>query len=62
IIAGGKVKSVLQLAGISDIRAKCLGTNNPGNVVKATFEGLRALRSAQEVAEMRGKTTEEILN
>ena len=62
IIAGGKVKSVLQLAGISDIRAKCLGTNNPGNVVKATFEGLRALRSAQEVAAMRGKTPEEILN
>ena len=62
IIAGGKVKSVLQLAGISDIRAKCLGSNNPGNVVKATFEGLRALRSAQEVAEMRGKTPEEILN
>ena len=62
IIAGGKVRSVMELAGITDIRTKCLGSNNPGNVVKATFEGLRALRSAREVAEMRGKTVEEILN
>lgn len=62
VIAGGKVRSVLELAGITDIRTKCLGSNNPGNVVKATFEGLRALRSAQQVAEMRGKTVEEILN
>ena len=53
---------MLQLAGVTDIRAKCLGSNNPANVVKATFEGLRALRSAQQVAEMRGKTPEEILN
>ena len=60
IIAGGKVKSVLQLAGISDIRAKCLGTNNPGNVVKATFEGLKALRTAEEVAAMRGKAVSEL--
>lgn len=62
IIAGGKVRSVMELAGITDIRTKCLGSNNPGNVVKATFEGLRSLRSAQQVAEMRGKTVEEILN
>ena len=62
IIAGGKVRSVMELAGITDIRTKCLGSNNPGNVVKATFEGLKALRSAREVAEMRGKTVEEILN
>lgn len=62
IIAGGKVRSVMELAGITDIRTKCLGSNNPGNVVKATFEGLRMLRSAQQVAEMRGKTVEEILN
>lgn len=61
IIAGGKVRSVMELAGITDIRTKCLGSNNPGNVVKATFEGLKALRSAHEVAEMRGKTVEEIL-
>ncbi len=62
IIAGGKVRSVMELAGITDIRTKCLGSNNPGNVVKATFEGLKTLRSAREVAEMRGKTVEEILN
>ena len=62
IIAGGKVRSVMELAGITDIRTKCLGSNNPANVVKATFEALRTLRSAREVAEMRGKTVEEILN
>ena len=62
IIAGGKVRSVMELAGITDIRTKCLGSNNPGNVVTATFEGLKTLRSAREVAEMRGKTVEEILN
>ena len=62
VIAGGKVRSVLELAGIADIRTKCLRTNNPCNVVKATFEGLRSLRTLEEVARMRDKTPEEVLN
>ena len=53
IIAGGKVRSVLELAGISNIRAKCLRSNNPTNVVKATIAGLEALRTAEEVAKIR---------
>lgn len=61
VIAGGKVRSVLDLAGIKDIRTKCLRSNNPTNVVRATFEALRSLRSAEEVAKMRDKTPEEIL-
>ena len=54
IIAGGTVRKVLEIAGIKNIRAKCLRSNNPTNVVKATFEGLKALRTAEEVAKMRG--------
>lgn len=54
IIAGKTVRAVLELAGIKNIRAKCLRSNNPINVVKATFEGLKALRSAEEVAKSRG--------
>ena len=53
IIAGGKVRMVLEAAGIKNIRAKCLRSNNPANVVKATFEGLKALRTAEEVAKIR---------
>ena len=53
IIAGGKVRAVLEAAGISNIRAKCLRSNNPTNVVKATIAGLEALRSAEEVAKIR---------
>ena len=53
IIAGGKVRAVLELAGISNIRAKCLRSNNPTNVVKATMAGLAALRTAEEVAKTR---------
>ena len=54
IIAGGTVRTILALAGIKNIRAKCLRSSNPTNVVKATFEGLRALRTADEIAELRG--------
>ena len=54
IIAGGKVRAVLELVGISNIRAKCLRSNNPTNVVKATFEALKDLRTVEEVAAMRG--------
>ena len=53
IIAGGKVRAILELAGIKNIRAKCLRSNNPTNVVKATMEGLKALRTAEEVAKIR---------
>ncbi len=53
IIAGGGVRFVLELAGIKNIRAKCLCSNNPANVVKATIEGLKALRTAEEVAKIR---------
>ena len=54
VIAGGTVRAVVQMAGIKDIRAKCLRSSNPSNVVKATFEGLKALRTAEEVAAIRG--------
>ena len=60
IIAGGGVRAVLELAGIKNIRAKCLRSNNPTNVVKATFEGLKALRTASEVATLRGIAVDEI--
>ena len=60
IIAGGKVRAVLELAGISNIRAKCLRSNNPTNVVKATMEGLRALRTAEEVAKIRDISVEQV--
>ena len=60
IIAGDKVRKVLQLAGIHNIRAKCLRSNNPTNVVKATIEGLKALRSAEEVAKIRDISVEQV--
>ena len=60
IIAGGPVRAVMEAVGIKDIRAKCLRSNNPQNVVAATFEGLKALRDPAEVAKTRGKSVEEI--
>ena len=61
VIAGGGPRAVLELAGIKDIRTKSFGTSNRINTVKATLEGLKALRNAETVAAMRGKTVEEIL-
>ena len=61
VIAGGAARAVLELAGVRDIRTKSYGTNNRINMVKATIEGLRHLRSAEQVAKLRGKTVEEIL-
>ena len=60
IIAGGKVRAVLELVGISNIRAKCLRSNNPTNVVKATIAGLEQLRSAEDVAKIREISVEQV--
>jgi len=62
VIAGGTVRAVLEIAGVKDIRAKCLRSSNPTNVVKATFEGLRVLRTAEQVARMRDISVEAMKN
>ena len=62
VIAGGPVRAVLEAAGIKDIRTKCIRSNNPQNVVKATMQGLKSLRNAEQVAATRGKTVKEILS
>ncbi len=61
VIAGGPVRAVVEAAGIKDIRAKALRSNNPCNVVRATLQGLCALRTAEEVAAIRGKSVKDIL-
>ena len=61
IIAGGTMRAILEMAGIKNIRAKCLRSTNPTNVVKATFAALEQLRTAEEVAQMRGKSVDEII-
>ena len=61
VLAGGAVRAVMEAAGISNIRAKCLRSNNPQNVVKATMQGLLSLRGPEEVARIRGKSAEEIV-
>ena len=60
IIAGGTVRAVLEMAGIKNIRAKCLRSTNPTNVVKATFEALKELRTVEEVAAIRGLDADKI--
>lgn len=60
VIAGGAVRAVLEAAGVHNILTKCIGSHNPHNLVKATMDGLRRLRSPQHIAAMRGKSVEEI--
>jgi small subunit ribosomal protein S5 len=62
VIAGGPVRAVLEVAGLKDILTKCIGSSNANNVVRATMEGLKGLKRADQVARQRGKTIDEILN
>jgi small subunit ribosomal protein S5 len=61
VIAGGAMRSILELAGVRDVLAKCYGSTNPVNVVRATFKGLKNMRSPDEVAAKRGKALEDIV-
>ena len=61
VIAGSAVRTVLELAGVKDVRAKSIGSNNAGNMAYATIEGLRGLKTVDQIARLRGKTKEEIL-
>ncbi len=61
VIAGGPVRAVLESAGVRDILTKSLGSNNANNMVRATIQGLKEMKRAEEVAKMRGKTVQEIL-
>ena len=62
VIAGGPARAVLEMAGVKDIRTKSYGSNNPANCVKATLDGLLQLRTAEQIARLRGKTVAEILD
>ena len=61
IIAGGAMRAVFEVLGVKDVLAKCIGTRNPANVVRATINGLRSMTTPQEVAAKRGKSVEEVL-
>ena len=61
VIAGGPARAVLELAGLTDVRAKSLGSNNPRNMVNATIEGLNSLKTAEDIAKLRGKKVEDLL-
>ncbi len=61
VIAGSSVRTVLELAGVTDVRAKSIGSNNSGNMAYATIEGLRNLKTVEQISRLRGKTKEEIL-
>lgn len=60
IIAGGPARAVLELAGLKDVKAKSLGSNNPRNMVRATLNGLSELRSLEQIAKLRGKNVDEV--
>jgi len=60
IIAGGAVRAVMEAVGVQNILTKCIGTNNPHNVIRATLDGLRRLRSPEQIAQKRGKSIGEI--
>ena len=62
VIAGGSMRAVLEIVGIQNVLTKCYGSTNPVNVVRATFEGLKAMRAPEEIAAKRGKSVEELLN
>lgn len=61
VIAGGAMRAVLELAGVQNVLAKCYGSTNPVNVVRATFNGLKSVRSPEQIAAKRGKSVEDIL-
>jgi len=61
VIAGSSVRTVLESAGIKDVRAKSIGSNNAGNIANATLEGLRNLKTVEQISRLRGKTKEEVL-